>query len=73
AEFGWWCTDDPLAFSADRPVFKTSREEILELIGEELYAVLVDIIEAKVADHGTTAFLPHPEVRRRNAENPPAG
>ncbi|NCG36699.1 MAG: hypothetical protein GWP48_04125 [Actinobacteria bacterium] len=73
AEFGWWCTDDPLAFSADRPVFKTSREEILELIGEELYAVLVDIIEAKVSDHGTTAFLPHPEVRRRNAENPPAG
>ncbi|MFQ5557806.1 MAG: hypothetical protein ACE5GB_09930 [Acidimicrobiales bacterium] len=59
-EFAWWCTDDPLAFVGDRPVWKSMRAEILELVGEEPYQLLVDYVTAK----GTQAFLPHPQVRR---------
>ena len=67
AEFAWWCTDDPLAFNEDRPVWKTSRDEIIELVGEEPYERLVDYIKAReaTAPKGRSVFLPHPEVRRR--------
>ncbi|MDP7383173.1 MAG: hypothetical protein QF382_03770, partial [Acidimicrobiales bacterium] len=68
AEFAWWCTDDPLAFNEDRPVWKTSREEIVELVGEGPYQRLVDVIRERVehAERGhTPVFLPHPQVRRR--------
>ena len=41
------------------------------VIGEEPYARLVDFITAReaAAPKGTSVFLPHPEVRRRSAEN----
>lgn len=58
-EFGWWCTDDPDAFVGRRPVYREMREEIIELTGEEPYALVVDYIEAR----GTETFLPHPAVR----------
>ena len=68
-EFAWWCTDDPLAFGEDRPVWKSSREEIVELVGEEVYRRLVDTImalEHRAESLGRVAFLPHPQVRRRS-------
>ncbi|NDH24119.1 MAG: hypothetical protein EBY49_09285 [Actinobacteria bacterium] len=67
AEFAWWCTDDPLAFNEDRPVWKTSRDEIVELVGEGPYQRLVDVIRERVehAERGNApVFLPHPQVRR---------
>jgi hypothetical protein len=60
-EFAWWCTDDPLAFAADRPVWKSMRDEILELVGEEPYEQFVDYVAAKDPE----TLLPHPQVRRR--------
>ncbi|HEX7097589.1 MAG TPA: hypothetical protein VF183_17015 [Acidimicrobiales bacterium] len=61
-EFHWWCTDDPLAFRDSRPVYVTARDEIIELVGEEMYERFV----AYVRDRGgTEAFLPHPVLRRR--------
>ena len=64
AEFAWWCTDDPLAFSAGRPVYLTMREEIVELCGESAYKGLLAIIEDRLAGGGTATMLPHPQVRR---------
>jgi hypothetical protein len=67
AEFAWWCTDDPLAFDGDRPVWKSLREEIVELVGEEPYAMLVNYIVERYGDNESahsTVFLPHPQVRR---------
>jgi len=66
-EFAWWCTDDPLAFSEDRPVWKTLRDEIVELIGEATYEQLVDLLIARADDPTPPVFLPHPQVRRRNS------
>ena len=66
AEFAWWCTDDPLAFREDRPVWRSLRSEIVELAGSEPYERLVDYIKAREQDDvGTRVFLPHPQVRRR--------
>jgi hypothetical protein len=62
-EFAWWCTDDPLAFAADRPVWKSMRDEILELVGEEPYEQFVDYVAAKDPE----TLLPHPQVRRRTS------
>ena len=49
ADFGWWCTDDTLAFSADRPVWRLMRDEIVEMVGEEPYRMLVDYILSRHA------------------------
>ena len=65
AEFAWWCTDDPLAFGEDRPVWVTLRDEIVELVGEEPYRQLVDYLTDRTSA-GAPVFLPHPQVRRRN-------
>lgn len=66
AEFAWWCTDDPLAFTEDRPVWRSLRDEIVELVGQEAYERLVDYLVHREATHPTSSvFLPHPQVRRR--------
>jgi len=67
AEFAWWCTDDPLAFNAAAPVYETMRDEIIELCGEDAYARLVGLIEARLAEAGTVTMVPHPQVRRGSA------
>ncbi len=38
-DFNWWCTegDDPIAFRAETPVYETAREELIELMGQDLY------------------------------------
>jgi hypothetical protein len=70
AEFAWWCTDDPLAFSEEFPVWRTLREEIVELVGQGQYEKLVDYVVHREATHPEApVFLPHPQVRRRD-ENP---
>ena len=35
-EFHWWCTEAPEAFSGAEPVYRTSRDEIVELIGQQI-------------------------------------
>lgn len=74
SEFAWWCTDDPLAFAEDRPVWKSMRSEIVELVGAEQYRRLVDYImgrddPSEAGGCGTRVFLAHPQVRRRRESN----
>ncbi len=59
-EFAWWCTDDDLAFVGDRPVWKSHRDEIVEIAGEEPYRLLVDYLRSRPDG----VFVPHPRVRR---------
>jgi hypothetical protein len=59
-EFHWWCTDAPDAFVGRKPVYRYLRDEIVELVGEPVYALLVT--ELKQRDRRTV--LPHPAVRR---------
>lgn len=63
AEFHWWCTDDDRAFVDRRPVWQTMRDEICEMVGEEMYDLLVRYVKARPKTSET--WLPHPGVRRR--------
>jgi hypothetical protein len=61
-EFHWWCTDDPQAFVAHRPVYVELSEEIVELVGARPYAMVVAHIE-RHERLGRETFLPHPALR----------
>ena len=60
AEFHWWCTEAPEAFSAAEPVYKTSRDEIVELVSQPIYDLMVEQLERP-----NWVPLPHPTVRTR--------
>jgi hypothetical protein len=59
-EFHWWCTDAPDAFVGRKPVYRYLRDEIVEMVGEPVYALLV----AELKQHDRKTVLPHPAVRR---------
>lgn len=49
AAFDWWCTDSPEAFVGTGQVWRSLREEIIELVGDEPYAWLSSFLEAHAA------------------------
>lgn len=63
-DFHWWCTDDPLAFKGTNPVYVSSRDEIVELIGQAAYDRMVELLEART----TEVWLPHPSLKRPAAK-----
>ena len=69
-EFAWWCTDDPEAFVGDRTVLSEMREEIVEMIGQPIYELLLTAVAERTAPP-----LPHPAIpvrapRRRKISAP---
>lgn len=60
AEFHWWCTEAAEAFTGAEPVYRSSRDEIVELIGQQVYDLMVEQLERL-----DWTPLPHPVVRRR--------
>jgi len=59
-EFHWWCTDSPKAFVGRQPVYEYLRDEISELVGPSVYALLA----RELRDRRRRVALPHPAVRR---------
>ena len=62
-DFHWWCTEDPRAFVGSEPVYVSSRDEIIALVGQGAYDRIVELIEQR----GTEVFLPHPSLKRSAA------
>ena len=60
AEFHWWCTEAPEAFTASEPVYLNSRDEIVELVGQSIYDLMVEQLQRP-----KWTPLPHPTVRTR--------
>ena len=58
-EFHWWCTESADAFVGDDAVYRTLRDEIVEMVGEPVYERLVALLERP-----RWTPLPHPAVRR---------
>jgi len=58
-EFHWWCTEGDEAFVARDPVYRTMRDEIVEMVGEAVYERMVALLERP-----RWTPLPHPAVRR---------
>jgi hypothetical protein len=61
-EFHWWCTEAPEAFVGRDPVYRSMRDELVELVGKRVYARVAEYLDARGAQ--PVAFLPHPTVRR---------
>ena len=53
---GWWCTADPAAFCGEEPVYRSTQGELIALVGERVYRLLVERIEAL----GGRGIQPHP-------------
>lgn len=62
-EFHWWCTEAPDAFVGHRPVYVELREELVEMVGPQIYAMVAAYLDSRTASH--TVLLPHPAVRAR--------
>jgi len=60
AEFHWWCTESPEAFIDADPVVVTLRDEIIALVGEDVYELLL----GQLRDRPSVTWVPHPAVRR---------
>jgi hypothetical protein len=63
-DFGWWCTDEPDAFVGTEPVYRSSRDEIVEMVGRANYDQLVRLLERP-----EWVPLAHPVVRGAPATN----
>jgi hypothetical protein len=60
AEFHWWCTEAPEAFVGREPVYRAMADELVALVGRQVYDRLVAHLDGR--RRATT--LPHPAVRR---------
>ena len=63
AEFHWWCTESADAFVSHHPVYTHMRDELVELVGEAVYAMVAEYLDARRA---SGVALPHPAVRNRS-------
>jgi len=59
ADFHWWCTEEPDAFVGDEPVYLAARDEIVALVGEEVYERLV----GELSGRPSVTWVPHPARR----------
>jgi hypothetical protein len=62
AEFHWWCTEAPEAFTGSDPVYRLMADELVAMVGPEVYARLAAYLDERA--RGASAPLPHPAVRR---------
>jgi hypothetical protein len=62
-DFHWWCTEDNRAFVDERAVYVTMRDEIREMVGDDMYDQLARYVAARPKKPET--FLPHPAKRVR--------
>jgi hypothetical protein len=59
-DFHWWCTESSEAFVDRDPVVLTLRAEIVALVGDEVYELLLE----QLRDRPSVTWVPHPAVRR---------
>lgn len=45
-EFHWWCNEEPEAYTAEEPVYITSKDELIGFVGEDIYNALAGQLDA---------------------------
>ena len=69
-DFAWWCTESADAFTGHEPVYKTMRDELVAMMGDEVYELVSGYLDARLRfgkgrrDAGMPVRVPHPAVRR---------
>ncbi len=64
-EFHWWCTEDALAFVGKSRVVDSMAEELIAMVGREVYEQLLAYLDRRIKSPKGTQLL-HPVLRRRN-------
>ena len=59
AQFAWWCTEAPDAFTGSVPVYRSMEPELRAMVGDALYASIAAYLDARLAN-GATGVVPHP-------------
>lgn len=59
-DFAWWCTEAPEAFVGSEPLYRSAKDDIVELVGAHIYELMVAQLERP-----TWVPLPHPALRQR--------
>ncbi len=49
-DFHWWCSEESHAYSNAEPLYETSRDELVELVGEAIYDRLVVELDAMMRE-----------------------
>lgn len=60
AEFAWWCTEAPEAFTGAEPVYRSLEAEMRAMVGDVLYETIAAHLDAR--RDGTTGIASHPAV-----------
>ena len=58
-DFGWWCTEEPDAFVGAEPLYRSAKDDIIELVGTRVYDQMVELLERP-----GWVPVPHPVLRR---------
>jgi len=58
-DFAWWCTESPDAFVGEKPLYKSAKDDLIELMGRRVYKILVTQLERP-----DWVPIEHPVVRR---------
>lgn len=58
ADFSWWCTEAPEAFTADRALYRTMREELRRMVGDAVYEELAAYLDRRSRSRHRVRFLP---------------
>jgi hypothetical protein len=64
-DFHWWCTEDSRAFVGKTRVVDSMAEELVAMVGQEVYDKLLAYMNNRAAQPKGTR-LPHPVLRRRD-------
>jgi hypothetical protein len=70
ADFAWWCTESGDAFTGSEPVYRTMRDELVEMLGGTVYDLVAGYLDARRRSAAPTRHgaarpvrVPHPAVR----------
>ena len=64
AEFSWWCTEAPEAFNGGDPVYISLRDELVAMVGQDVYDLLASYLGTRTSRRGqAVSLLAHPTVR----------
>lgn len=58
ADFEWYCTDDPAAFGARRPLYRDMEAELRAMVGDVVYEALARHLDRRRRQRNTVRFLP---------------
>ncbi len=58
ADFHWWCTEDPAAFTARHPVYRSMERELREMVGDRVYEELASFLDRRRRQRAAVRFLP---------------